>query len=226
MMAWPPDSGFPDALTIGQGPIVARETELDIDTPETSDQWKRLRDRDEYIKSMLSDGLDAPEGLNVKSIIVAGGIGVDSAFYLLKGITLAQGAAKPGEYGLNQYGAGQWWRLFAQTVPIQTGGRTGLFYVKLGVHHAGAFVSVSPVRVDVRLSVDGTVKTAFAVGFQEESFATSPRADSGSLFFIENLLAGDRLIEVELKQQAAGWQEFIQGSGDSTLDPVLGIFVI
>lgn len=73
-MPWPPDSGFPDAFTIGQGPIAERETELDLDQPMTSDQHKRLRDRDEYLKSMLSDGAAAPEGLNVKSISVAVGI--------------------------------------------------------------------------------------------------------------------------------------------------------
>lgn len=73
-MPWPPDSGFPDDFTIGQGPIVARETELDVDTPETSDQWKRLRDRDEYLKAILSDGAAAPEDLNIRALTVATGI--------------------------------------------------------------------------------------------------------------------------------------------------------
>lgn len=70
-MPWPPDSGFPPEFQIGQGAVPGYATELDVDTPETADQWKRLRNRDEYLKGMLSDGAAAPEGLNVKSINVA-----------------------------------------------------------------------------------------------------------------------------------------------------------
>lgn len=62
-------SGFPLPLQIGQG---LTPNELDLDEPGESDQFKRFRDRDEYLKSIISDGPLAPEDLDVLAISVQG----------------------------------------------------------------------------------------------------------------------------------------------------------
>lgn len=69
-MPVPANNGFPSpSLDLGQGSV---PNELDVDEPIKSAQGKRIRDRDEYLKSMLSDGASAPEELDVKGISIDG----------------------------------------------------------------------------------------------------------------------------------------------------------
>ncbi len=80
---------FPIPLQVGQG---LSANELDLLQPIRSTQGQRFRDRDEYIKSILSDGTAAPEELNVSSLKIAGlEIALPSSF-AIRGLSPAFGS--------------------------------------------------------------------------------------------------------------------------------------